>query len=66
MSAAKEVYVFKLLRRALVLAAAGAAVSYVVRRWGSRSKGKGVDAGEPEGTWGLERSGLAAGPDVTR
>jgi hypothetical protein len=56
----------KLLKRVVVLAAAGAAVGYVVRRWMSRSNGTRADAGEPEGTWGLERSGLTAGPDGAR
>jgi len=58
--------VFKFLGRVLFLAALGAAVGYMVRRLRKRDEPAIEEAGEPEGTWGLERSGLAADPNGGR
>jgi hypothetical protein len=45
----------KLITRLLVVAAIGAAVGYVLRR----RRASEWDPERPDGTWGLERSGLA-------
>jgi hypothetical protein len=50
---------FKLVRRLIMLAAIGGAVSYFIRR---RKQDDLWDADEPEGDWGVEQTHLSRSP----
>jgi hypothetical protein len=60
----KEALVLKQLGRAVVLAALVGAIGYVFR-WLLTRGVPAMDTGGPEGSWGLERSGLAGPADGT-